>query len=79
MKHKNIFRIIISILMSFLFLFIFSSCAKNDNSLESTNALINKEELKTIISGEYEFIVNDDDILSIIKYMGIEEKIEKLK
>lgn len=76
MKHKNFFRTMIAILLSFVFLFIFSACSQNGGSSETIDTPTNINQSINMMSGEYQFVVNSNNTVTITKYTGEGRDIE---
>lgn len=66
MKNTNFLRTAVVTLLSLVLIFIFSACSRNGDLSEAPdiNHPIN------MVSGEYQFVVNSDNTVTITKYAG---------
>lgn len=76
MKYKNLLKPTATILLSFILLFIFSACSQNDGSSEIPDPPANSDESINMVSGDYQFVVNHDNTITITKYTGQDISIE---
>jgi hypothetical protein len=76
MKHKNFFRTMIAIRLSFVFLFIFSACSQNGGSSETIDTPTDINQSINMMSDEYQFVVNSNNTVTITKYTGEGRDIE---
>ena len=76
MKHKIFLKTEVTILLSFVLMFVFSACSQNDGSPEKPDTPIYIDEPINMVSGDYEFVVSNDNTVTITKYTGKDISIE---
>lgn len=78
MKYKNPLKPTVIILLSLILLFAFSACSQNDGSSEIPDPPADSDETIDMVSGDYQFVVNHDNTITITKYTGQDISIEIL-
>ncbi len=76
MKHTNFFNVAVTTLLSFVLIFVFSTCSQNGGSSETPDTPTDSNESINMVSGEYQFVINSNNTVTITKYTGKDMYIE---